>query len=129
MCLLDRVVEWTDLHIVCEAVNHRAPDHPLRAAGRLGAAVGVEYAAQAMAVHGALMAATLEAGPKQGYLTSVRSLTLHVDRLDDLAGPLRISAERLSGDERLMLYQFQIDHHGYCLLDGRASVVLDALAL
>jgi hypothetical protein len=52
-----------------------------------------------------------------------------VDRLDDLAGPLRISAERLSGDERLMLYQFQIDHHGYCLLDGRASVVLDALAL
>ena len=30
------------------------PDHPLRAHGRLGVACGVELAAQAMAVHGAL---------------------------------------------------------------------------
>src|SRR5213075_1172850 len=58
MCLLDRVLEWDAEHIRCEATGHSQPDHPLRAHGRLGAACGVEYAAQAMAVHGALVAAS-----------------------------------------------------------------------
>lgn len=128
MCLLERVLEWTDERIICEANSHRAPDHPLRAAGRLGAAVGVEYAAQAMAVHGALLTTAADK-PSQGYLTSARGLTLHVDRLDDLAGPLRITAERISGDDRLILYQFHLHHQDRCLLDGRASVVLDAQVL
>lgn len=128
MCLLDRVIEWTEQRIVCEADSHRAADHPLRATGRLGAAVGVEYAAQAMAVHCSLMA-SMQDCPRQGFLTSVRDLTLNVERLDDLVGPLRINAERLSGDDRLILYQFQIHHQSVCLLEGRASVVLDAQAL
>jgi predicted hotdog family 3-hydroxylacyl-ACP dehydratase len=128
MCLLDAVLEWTDANIVCQASSHTAPGHPLRAHGRLGAATGVEYAAQAMAVHGALLAPAQERQP-QGYLTSVRGLTLHVDRLDNLAGPLRVSAGRLSGDTRLILYQFQIHHENRCLLEGRASVVLDTYTL
>ena len=128
MCLLHAVLEWNEQRIVCEATGHVAPEHPLRAQGRLGAAVGVEYAAQAMAVHGALLVS--EATPvKQGYLTSVRGLRLYVDRLDDLPGPIRVSAERLSGDARLVLYQFELEHRGVCLLAGRASVVLDAQAL
>jgi len=128
MCLLDRVLEWSPEAIVCSAVGHRAADHPLRADGRLGAACGVEYAAQAMAVHGALLA-TGSGAPRQGYLTSVRSLELRVDRLDDLAGELRVTAERLSGDGNHILYQFSVDHAGRCLLAGRAAVVLDAGAL
>ena len=128
MCLLDRVLEWDECHIVCEALSHTAAANPLRAAGRLGAANGVEYAAQAMAVHGGLLAPSGSA-PTQGYLTSVRGLSLHVARLDDLDGPLRVSAERLSGDARLILYQFQLHHQDRCLLEGRASVVLDAQAL
>ena len=128
MCLLENVLEWSEQRIVCEALSHADPANPLRAAERLGAAVGVEYAAQAMAVHGALLAQS-DAAPTQGYLTSVRGLSLHVDRLDDLAGPLRITAERLSGDTRLILYQFHIHHGERCLIEGRASVVLDAQAL
>ena len=128
MCLLHAVLEWDERRIVCEALSHTLADNPLRADGRLGAATGVEYAAQAMAVHGGLLAPE-GTPPTQGYLTSVRSLALHVPRLDDLAGPLRISAERLSGDARLILYQFHIHHHDHCVLEGRASVVLDAQSL
>jgi predicted hotdog family 3-hydroxylacyl-ACP dehydratase len=128
MCLLDRVLEWHGQRIVCEAVSHTDPQNPLRDAGRLGAATGVEYAAQAMAVHGALLAQT-DAAPTQGYLTSVRSLILHVDRLDDVADPLRVTAERLSGDARLILYQFSLHCGERCLIEGRASVVLDAQTL
>ena len=127
MCLLHAVAHWDEHRIECEALSHTDPDNPLRAEGRLGAANGVEYAAQAMAVHGGLLAPT-GARPTQGYLTSVRGLSLHVARLDDLAGSLRVSAERLSGDARLVLYQFQIFHQDRCLLEGRASVVLDAQA-
>ena len=64
-----------------------------------------------------------------GYLTSVRGLNLYVDRLDHLPGPIRVSAQRLSGDARLVLYQFELEHCGVRLLEGRASVVLDAHAL
>lgn len=128
MCLLDAVTDWSDEHIVCRAVGHTDSAHPLRAAGRLGAANGIEYAAQAMAVHGALVAGAGSAS-RQGYLTSVRSVTLHVDRLDDLAGALEVRAERLSGDVNNVLYRFTVGHGGRCLLEGRAAVVLDADSL
>ena len=128
MCLLDAVLEWSANAISCRAISHVDPANPLRAAGRLGAANGIEYAAQAMAIHGALLAGSDEA-PRQGYLTSVRSVTLHVARLDDLAGDLLVQAERQSGDANHILYQFSLSHAGRCLLEGRAAVVLDASAI
>jgi len=128
MCLLDAVTEWSDAAIACRATSHTDPANPLRADGRLGAASGIEYAAQAMAIHGALIAGD-DAEPRQGYLTSVRSVSLHVARLDDLPGELDVRAERLSGDANNILYQFSLSHAGRCLLEGRAAVVLDAAAL
>lgn len=134
MCLLDAVTSWDDSHIQCQASSHHAPDHPLRAYGRLGAACGVEHAAQAMAVHGALVAESLADGnanttPRAGYLTSMRSVTLHVDRLDTVAGPLTVSAERITGDDNTVLYNFKVQAGAQTLLSGRAVVVLDAAAL
>lgn len=128
MCLLDAVVEWTPASISCLATSHRDPANPLRAEGRLGAASAIEYAAQAMAVHGALRAGS--AGkPRLGYLASLRAVTLHVTRLDDLAGELRIDAECISGDENRVLYQFAISHQRRCLVAGRAAVILDTETL
>ena len=125
MCLLEAVVDWSPATISCRATSHTDPANPLRAEGRLGAASGIEYAAQAMAVHGALLA---DAGgrPRQGYLTGLRGVTLHGARLDDLPGDLSIQAECLSGDGTNVLYHFSVSHAGLCLVDGRAAVVLDA---
>lgn len=128
MCLLEQVSSWDEQRIRALATSHRDEANPLRQGGRLGSANGIEYAAQAMAVHGSLLA-TAEAPPRQGYLTSVRSVTLHVERLDTCPGPLEIEAERLSGDGNHVLYQFALHHDGQCLLTGRATVVLDASAL
>ena len=132
MCLLGSVTAWDHNRIRCEASSHRAEGNPLRAYGRLGAACGVEYAAQAMAVHGALVAEALAgahgaaAAPKIGYLASIRGLTLYVERLDDLDGLLTIDAERLSGDDKTLLYGFSLHAGPALLLSGRAVVVLDA---
>jgi predicted hotdog family 3-hydroxylacyl-ACP dehydratase len=125
MCLLEAVVACSESAIDCRAISHRDPANPLRTNGRLGAANGIEYAAQAMAVHGALLAGQTDA-PRQGYLTSVRGVRLLVERLDDLPEALAIHAERLSGDANHILYQFSLSHAGQLLLDGRAAVVLDA---
>ena len=125
MCLLDAVLAWDSGQIHCRASSHRQPDNPLRAAERLGAACGIEYAAQAMAVHGVLLAPA-GAPPRPGYLASVRSVQLAVDRLDDLPQDLDIVAERLSGDEHNILYHFRVEHAGNLLLSGRAAVMLVA---
>jgi predicted hotdog family 3-hydroxylacyl-ACP dehydratase len=65
MCLLDAVTDWDAQRIRCMATSHRDVDNPLRAHDRLGAACGIEYAAQAMAAHGALLAAADDA-PRAG---------------------------------------------------------------
>ena len=131
MCLLDAVLAWDEEQICCEANSHRASDNPLRAHGRLGAACGVEYAAQAMAMHGALVgeSATEDAPPRAGYLAGVRGVTLQVDRLDDIAGPLTVKAERVTGDANTVLYSFGLHSGTRTLMTGRAMVVLDASAL
>lgn len=128
MCLLDAVEEWSPLHIRCRASSHRLADNPLRAAGRLGAACGIEYAAQAMAVHGALLAPGKDERPRQGYLASVRAVTLEVDRIDNIEADLSVTAERLSGDDNNILYRFTLRAPDRLLLEGRAVVILDAAA-
>jgi len=123
MCLLDEVLSWDTARIRCRATSHGLADNPLRAHGRLGAACGVEYAAQAMAVHGAIMAHTGGTQARTGLLTSVRNLVLLVGRLDDLETDLIASAERLAGDESSTLYEFTVSSGGRELLSGRASIV------
>lgn len=133
MCLLERVSAWDTHQIHCEASSHRDSDNPLRAHGRLGVACGIEYAAQAMAVHGALLAESgadaARQGPTLGYLASVRGVTFHVDRLDDVSDALSIHAERLSGDSTTVLYRFTVHAGRRLLLAGRAAVILDAQGL
>lgn len=127
MCLLDTVTHWDEQQIRCTSSSHLAADNPLRAGGRLGIACGIEYAAQAMAVHGVLLVQAAQGPqPKRGYLVSVRSVTLAIDRLDTLPAPLEIEAERLSGDSTTVLYQFQVRSADQLLLSGRAAVVLDS---
>lgn len=125
MCLLDAVSAWDADRIRCTATSHRAADNPLRSGGQLGALAGIEYAAQAMAVHGALLAGA-EAPPAPGFLGSARGVDCRVSRLDDIDAELIVEAERLSADDRTLLYAFTLSAAGRTLLTGRASVVLAA---
>jgi len=128
MCLLDEVMTWDETRIACRAGSHRALDHPLRMHDRLGAACGIEYAAQAMAVHGALSAST-DATPRAGYLVSARGVKLYAARLDDIAADLVVEAECIMNQANNVLYAFSIRAQERLLLQGRAAVVLDTAAL
>jgi len=124
MCLLERVDSWNAERIVCVSGTHRDAANPLRAGGLLPALCGIEYAAQAMAVHGALSAA-LEGRPSAGYLVSLRNVQCSRARLDDLPGELTVSAERVMGDAARVIYQFALRAGDQQVLSGRATVVLD----
>lgn len=124
MVLLDRVIRWDVCGIVCAARSHLEPANPLREAGRLAALCGVEYALQAAALHGALLAGGQ--AQRAGYAASLRNVVLHADRLDDPAlGELSVQSILASQEAFGMVYDFAIHSAaGSPLLAGRFSIAL-----
>jgi len=123
MCLLDGVLSWDERHIACTTSSHRATDNPLRREGRLHAVCGLEYAAQAMALHGGLTSA-VHAPPCRGYLASLRELICGVMYLDTIEGDLMVEAERLLQQGSGIIYEFRVSCTTGALVSGRAAVVL-----
>jgi predicted hotdog family 3-hydroxylacyl-ACP dehydratase len=150
MCLLDEVLDWNAGQIRCRTATHRAPDNPLRAHDRLSVLCGIEYAAQTMALHGALAggaanisavhAGAMPSGvthtgavglPQMGLLAGIRAVRCSVLRLDDVESDLICEVTHVAGDGltalyEFALYEFGLRDQGRMLLSGRASVVLDA---
>jgi predicted hotdog family 3-hydroxylacyl-ACP dehydratase len=129
MCLLDQVELWDQQRIQCRATSHRSAGNPLRAYGRLGGACGIEYAAQAMAVHGALLAPPESTRARVGYLVSVRGTQLYVARLDDISADLQVEATCITRSGNHILYRFSVSAANQLLLEGRAAIVTNADAL
>ena len=125
MCLLDEVVHWDSAQIRCVSRTHRDMENPLRVGGQLPAICGIEYAAQAMAVHGGL-AGIIGSKPKAGYLVSLRDVLCLRSRLDHLTGDLIVDATQLRADQGRVIYQFRLQVGGVEVLSGRAAVVLNA---
>lgn len=123
MCLLDRALSWDAERILCETDSHRMPENPLRRDGMLPAVCGLEFALQAMALHGAL---TADDGQTQaaGFVSSLREVILGVERLDTIVEPLRVTAEVLIAEARGFIYRFEISGAGKMLLSGQAAVIL-----
>ncbi len=124
MCLLDAMESCSADEIVCRITNHTDAHNPLRLDGMLPGASALEYASQAMALHGSLAARGRP--PSAGFLASARDLRLHAARLDTATAPLRVHARRLAGDSGQAMYRFELrDGNGALLVDGRTTVVLD----
>ena len=127
MCLLDQVTFYDHETIHCLAISHRSPSNPLLENGQLNACCGIEYAAQAMAIHGALNSKPNNSQPRGGRLAGVRSADFYVDRLDDITEDLQIKAHKLLADDNSMVYEFSIFTLTKILLQGRATVILTPL--
>ncbi len=123
MCWLDRVIFWDEQRIVCRSGAHRDSNNPLRHGGRLGALAAIEFAAQAMAVHGRLAGAVSQQ-PRAGVIASLRDIRCCCERLDQLDADLDISATRLMGDDHTVIYAFAVACGMRELVTGRATVVL-----
>lgn len=124
MCLWDEVIDWDAQHIRLRASSHRDPAHPLRGAAGLRAVHLCEYGAQAMAVHGGLLARAAGGVARPGVLVALRGVRLAIDRIDRLPGPIQCDAEQLAAGEASQQYAFRIQHDGVLLAEGRATAML-----
>ena len=121
--MIERLLQWNDVDILVATARHRAPDNPLRHAGRLAAVHLAEFAAQAMAIHGGLRTAAAGGRPHPALLVSVRDLELKRDYIDDLAGELEITASVLLANAGNWQYSFIVRHAGEVIATGRVAAI------
>lgn len=123
MCLLDAVVAWDEQMIRCRSRRHQDPANPLRRGGTLGAVHLFEYGAQAVAVHGGLLAqARVKKNPIR-YLVALHDAQLGVQRIDDISGPLEVEARSLLTAGNGVIYELSITNEGQWLASGRATIM------
>jgi predicted hotdog family 3-hydroxylacyl-ACP dehydratase len=124
MCLLDAVQAWDEQTIHATTGSHAQPDNPLRGKGGLHAVNLAEYGAQAMAVHGGMLARSRGSETvRPGRLVSLRDVQLSEAFVDQLDGHLDVHARCLYADDNGAQYSFRIEHHGRVLCSGRAAVI------
>ena len=123
MCLLDAVESWDDERIRCQSHSHLEADHPLQHDGGLSSIHLIEYSAQAMAVHGGLIARKHNEVLSNGYLAMLKEVNIKICELNKINPRLIIVAERLMAVESSFIYQFSVTTDGQTLASGRAIVV------
>jgi predicted hotdog family 3-hydroxylacyl-ACP dehydratase len=91
--------------------------------GKLSAIHAVEYAAQAMAVHGCLLARAKGEQLKPGYLAALKDVQLQVKYLHDLPDPLSIKAEQLMAGGGNLMYTLEVFAGEHEIATARATVI------
>jgi len=126
MCLVDEVVEWDRNSVRCRASNHRQAGNPLRVGDELPAICALEYAAQAFALHGLLVAEEFgEQAPDSSrvFVAFIKELDLHVMRLDDCDGDLRIHGQVVFRQSGSAVYRFEIRDVTRLLVSGQVGLM------
>jgi predicted hotdog family 3-hydroxylacyl-ACP dehydratase len=119
MCLLDAVTQWDAAQINCSSAAPAA-SHPLARDGRVPAIVATEYAAQATAVHGALLDGAGQ--PRAGMLAKLMDVNLHSASFAPGEGPVTVSATLLSRSGGGCMYAFEVASPGRPIASGRLIV-------
>jgi predicted hotdog family 3-hydroxylacyl-ACP dehydratase len=121
MCLIDGVTQWSRDTIACTSA---LPDagHALAHAGRVGAIAAAEYAAQATAIHGALLAPSSR--PRAGMLATLVDVQLSMPAMPVQGEALCIRADLLSRSADGCMYSFDVRSGATPISSGRLMVVL-----
>ena len=125
MCLLDAVAQWDAVHIVCNSAEP-GPAHPLVRDGSVPAIAAAEYAAQATALHGALLDDATE--PRSGMLAKLIDVELHSPRFPPGGGAVTVRAELLSRLATGCMYSFEVSNTSQAVASGRLIVAFGSVA-
>lgn len=125
MCLLDAIEAWSADEITARSTTHRMQSNPLREHDGLPATAAIEYAAQAIAVHGGLLAREQGGRARPGYLVAVRDVRISVGYLDRVDADLEVRATRVVANATGLMYTFIVAAADQTLVSGRATVTLE----
>jgi predicted hotdog family 3-hydroxylacyl-ACP dehydratase len=123
MCLLESVLDWNAGEIRCSALSHTDPANPLRSSTGFASVHLLEYGAQAMAVHGGLLARESGTGVLPGYLAALRDVVLQQEFIDHITAPLTIHAQMIATQADSFMYRFRVIAGGTELASARATVI------
>ncbi len=126
MCLVDEAVDWDHEHIQCAATSHLLADNPLRVAGRLPAICVLEYAAQAFALHGVLVADESGEPPPDAsrvFVALVTTLDIYAEYLDGRDGALRIDGHIIFRQAGSAVYRFEAFDATGPVADGQIGLM------
>lgn len=123
MVLLDEVTAWDEDEIRCKTAAHLREDNPFYRDGRLGASALVEFAAQAMALHMALLSGA-KGPPPKGHLVSIKKLRLNKETVHDIEGELTILCRVTIRGDRTSIYAFRAMSNDEVLVEGEVLVAL-----
>ena len=124
MCLLDAVTAMGRGAHRLPRRGARALPIRWRATAIVPAVAASEYAAQATAVHGALLDG--QAAPRDGVLAKLSDVELHSARIPFDAGPLAVRAELLGRGAAGCLYGFDVATERQPIASGRLMVAFTA---
>jgi predicted hotdog family 3-hydroxylacyl-ACP dehydratase len=122
MCLLDNALDCNAESIRCLADAAR-PGHPLRDAAGVSVVHGVEYGAQAAALHQMITRPELR-GATGGMLLQMRNVEFSADYLDRLPQPLTITARCAMASSELARYFFAIHSANVLASQGELTLKL-----
>ena len=123
MCLLEGVLDWNAGEIRCFALSHTDPANPLRSNAGLASVHLLEYGAQAMAVHGGLLARESGTRVLPGYLAALRDVVLQQESIDHITAPLTIHAQMITTLADSFMYRFRVIAGSTELASARATVI------
>ena len=123
MCLLDRVEFWDKDKIICHSNSHLLATNPLRREDSLSSVHLLEYAAQAMAVHGGLHNREQGLQMTEGYLAALRDVNINLCELDKIQTELRIEANKILSQGGNMIYAFTVSSAETEIASGRATII------
>lgn len=118
MCLLDSVACFSAEEILCTSRSHRDPNNPLREGKELPVLALVEYAAQAAAVHAALVGAGI-GDERIAFLGAVKNIAFYTCGVSSDIAQLRITAATLLQTADGAIYRFTVEGDGAELASGR----------
>lgn len=123
MCLLNRVEFWDENKITCYSNSHLSDSNPLRREDNLSSVHLLEYAAQAMAVHGGLHDREQGKQMSEGYLAALRDVNIELCSVNNVKTELKVEANKILSQGGNMIYEFTVTSAGINLASGRATVV------
>lgn len=115
MCLLEIVESWDAINIVCQSSDSLS-NNPLLRDGKLPSTAAIEYAAQATALHGALLDGGLNSKP--GVLAKLTEISLQTEYISVDNMPLRVSVEQLSRTSGGCKYKFVVNGSQHAVASG-----------
>lgn len=124
MCLLHEVIATDSDSLTALATSHLNTDNPLRQGDKIATINGIEYAAQAMALHGSLLSSASPEAPQAGYIATVRNIEMITAFIPETGAPLLITVEQLMSDSNGFTYHFYIDCEQQRLISGKITVFL-----